>query len=263
MYAAGATFTGSSAIGSADGFAGSGGVFTGGPPDYYNINTIGGDGGEFFGGDNGGFGGYFVGGQVAGGVAGDGIYATSQDTAGYFSGNVTVIGTLTAAAKYFKIDHPLDPANKYLIHASVESPEMKNIYDGLVVLDGSGEATVVLPEWFETLNTDFRYQLTSIGAPAPNLYIAQEVRGNSFQIAGGSPGMKVSWQITGVRQDAYAKAHPLVVSVDKNERERGFYMQPDLYGLPEEKQIEWGRYPAMMKRAKELRSSRRGRTERR
>jgi hypothetical protein len=55
-----------------------------------------------------------------------------------------------------------------------------------------GEAVVQLPDWFETLNADFRYQLTAIGAPGPNLYIAQEVQGNSFRLAGGSPGMKVS-----------------------------------------------------------------------
>ena len=43
---------------------------------------------------------------------------------------------------------------------------MKNIYDGVVTLDVYGEAEVQLPAWFEALNTDFRYQLTAIGASA-------------------------------------------------------------------------------------------------
>lgn len=51
--------------------------------------------------------------------------------AGNFGGGVNISGTLTASTKHFRIDHSLDPANKYLVHASVESSEMKNIYDGV------------------------------------------------------------------------------------------------------------------------------------
>lgn len=79
--------------------------------------------------------------------------------------NLTVDGRLTKAAGSFKIDHPLDPANKYLLHSFVESPDMMNIYNGEVALDGLGKATVELPAWFEALNQDFRYQLTAIGSP--------------------------------------------------------------------------------------------------
>lgn len=153
-------------------------------------------------------------------------------TVAFGTGNVDVAGTLTAAAKDFKIDHPLDPTNKYLYHASVESSEMMNIYTGNAVLDSNGEATVSLANWFEAVNTDFRYQLTAIGAAAPNLHIAKEIANHEFQIAGGVPGMKVSWQVTGVRQDAYAKAHPLVVEVVKPERERGTYLHPEAFGKP-------------------------------
>ena len=35
----------------------------------------------------------------------------------------------------FKIDHPLDPANKYLSHSFVELPDMMNIYNGNVMTD--------------------------------------------------------------------------------------------------------------------------------
>jgi hypothetical protein len=52
---------------------------------------------------------------------------------------------------------------------------MKNVYDGIVVLDHKGKAEIDLPDWFGALNKDFRYQLTAIGAPGPNLYIAEEI----------------------------------------------------------------------------------------
>src|ERR1019366_6687366 len=99
--------------------------------------------------------------------------------------NLLVAGVIVAGIKDFRIDHPLDPANKYLQHASVESSEMMNIYTGNVTLDGSGAASVDLPAWFEALNGDYRYQLTAIGAAAPNLHIAQEVANHQFSGALG------------------------------------------------------------------------------
>ena len=139
-------------------------------------------------------------------------------------------GAITAGVKDFKIDHPLDPTNKFLYHSSVESSEMMNIYTGNAILDNSGEAVVSLPKWFEALNRDFRYQLTAIGAAAPNLHVAQEIANHQFRIGGGAPGMKVSWQVTGVRHDAYAKTHPLAVEVKKSAKERGHYLHPDAFG---------------------------------
>ncbi len=153
--------------------------------------------------------------------------------AGYFAGNVEVEGTLTADTKNFKIDHPLDPANKYLLHSSVESDEMANIYSGNVTLDAGGEARVELPDWFEALNGDFRYQLTAIGAPGPNLYVAEEISGNRFVLAGGEPGMKVSWQVTGIRHDPYSLEHRMTAVQDKPPQEVGKYRHPELYGMPE------------------------------
>lgn len=150
--------------------------------------------------------------------------------AGLFYGNAWVTGTLWQGSGAFRIDHPLDPANKFLNHSFVESPDMKNIYDGIVVLDGTGQATVELPAWFEALNKDFRYQLTAIGAPAPGLYIAQEVKDNRFSIAGGAPGMKVSWQVTGIRHDPYADQHRILVEEDKPADARGTYIYPEGYG---------------------------------
>jgi trimeric autotransporter adhesin len=58
--------------------------------------------------------------------------------------------------------------------------------------------------------------------------------------------------VTGVRQDAYAKAHPLVVEQEKGARLRGYYIHPELYGAPPEKQIEWERHPQTMKKIQEM-----------
>ena len=153
------------------------------------------------------------------------------------NGNLSITGNLSKGSGSFKIDHPLDPANKYLSHSFVESPDMMNIYNGLVVLDTKGEASVVLPDYFQALNSDFRYQLTAIGAPGPNLYVAEEISGNHFRIAGGKPGAKVSWQVTGVRQDAYAKAHRINVEEDKPADQKGHYLHPELFGATEKEAI--------------------------
>jgi len=187
-------------------------------------------------------------GQAGSGSNAYGVWGlSSTGYAGQFSGNVNITGTLTGAAESLRIDHPLDPADKYLYHASVESSEMMNIYTGNAVLDESGAGVVQLPSWFEALNTDFRYQLTAVGGPGPGLYVAQEIQNNSFRIAGGTSGLKVSWQVTGVRQDAFARANPLVVEVEKSERERGYYIHPQLFGQSPEKSIEWAQHPLQMK----------------
>lgn len=143
------------------------------------------------------------------------VYLATRGLAGDFYGDVYIHGTLTKSAGSFRIDHPLDPAHKYLFHSFVESPDMLDIYNGEITLDSTGQAVVELPAWFEALNKDFRYQLTAIGAPAPNLYIAREVTANRFVIAGGSPGVRVSWQVTGIRHDAYANAHRIPVEQEK------------------------------------------------
>src|SRR4029077_15700149 len=172
---------------------------------------------------------------------------SSSGVAGQFSGNVKVTGTLTKGGGSFKIDHPLDPANKYLYHSFAESPDMKNIYDGFVNLDAQGEAVVQLPVWFGALNKEFRYQLTCIGGFAP-VYIAEEISENRFKIAGGNPGMKVSWMVTGIRQDAWANAHRIPGEEEKPPRERGYYLHPELYGQPPQKSTAWAQHPDVMRK---------------
>jgi hypothetical protein len=193
----------------------------------------------------------FINGEGGGGIlfnngGGNGVYfyngATTQVasidsaggatfTQGTINGNLYVNGAIYKGADYFKIDHPLDPANKYLAHSVVESPDMKDIYDGLVTMDENGEAEISFPDWFEALNNDFRYQLTCVGGAAP-VYVSQEIKHNRFRIAGGTPGLKVSWQVTGVRHDAFANAHRTPVEEAKPEKERGHYLFPHSIGAP-------------------------------
>jgi hypothetical protein len=148
--------------------------------------------------------------------------------AAIFNGHVTVNGELKKMSGSFVIDHPLDPANKFLSHSFVESPDMKNLYDGIVTLDSKGEATVMLPDWFEALNKDFRYQLTCIGGWA-QVYIKEEIKNNQFIIAGGKTGMKVSWMVTGTRHDPWANDHRIKIERDKKAQEKGTYLYQDYY----------------------------------
>ncbi|MBN2862608.1 MAG: hypothetical protein JXN62_05565, partial [Bacteroidales bacterium] len=169
-----------------------------------------------------------------------GVYgeASGGDTnwAGYFNGSVYA-DNITKAMDETLIDHPLDPENKYLSHSSVSSSERMNVYNGNVILNSEGKAVVFLPDWFESLNTDFRYQLTPIGDYA-QLYVSKEISGNKFEISGGKKGLKVSWQVTGTRNDNYAKANPLKVITEKKDNEKGYYLTPEVFGKSGDMRIE-------------------------
>ncbi len=143
-------------------------------------------------------------------------------------GNLSVSGIVKQGGS-FRIDHPLDPGNKYLYHSFVESPDMMNIYNGNVTTDERGYATVELPNWFEALNRDFRYQLTVIGTFAQAI-VAEKVRDNRFVIRTDRPNVEVSWQVTGIRQDPWANANRIPVEVPKPDGERGTYRYPETYG---------------------------------
>ena len=148
------------------------------------------------------------------GAAIRGTSSTPGVPAGFFQGDVHVNGTLTKAAGSFRIDHPLDPENKYLSHSFVESPDMMNIYNGNVTTDGNGYATVVLPNYFEALNREFRYQLTVVGQFAQAI-VSEKIRSNSFKIRTDKPNTEVSWQVTGVRKDKFAEEHRIPVESNK------------------------------------------------
>ena len=142
---------------------------------------------------------------------GVGVYgASSAGVAGFFDGNVTINGDLIVISghvKAFRIDDPLDPKHKYLIHAAVESNQVLNIYSGNITTDQDGMATVKLPTYFDRINTDVRYQLTVVGQFAQAI-IAKKELGNRFVIRTDKPHVEVSWQVTARRNDAYLRAHP-------------------------------------------------------
>ncbi|PIR83823.1 hypothetical protein COU18_02450 [Candidatus Kaiserbacteria bacterium CG10_big_fil_rev_8_21_14_0_10_51_14] len=132
-----------------------------------------------------------------------------------FGGNLAISGTLSKGSGTFVIDHPQKPRTHLLYHSFIESPDVKNIYDGITTLDAQGEAFVKLPSYFEALNKDFRYQFFPLDEPMPDLHIKNEVADNQFTIAGGIPGGKISWQITGIRHDPYILANPIIPEVEK------------------------------------------------
>jgi len=167
----------------------------------------------------------------------------SDAYAGYFSGYVFVSDDLSVGGdKNFKIDHPLDPSNKYLLHSCVESFERMNIYNGNITTDANGFATVELPEYFETLNIDYHYQLTTIGQQAQS-WIDNEIQNNRFTIKTDKQNIKVSWQVTGVRNDEHAKQNPFIVEQEKEEFAKGKYLQPKLFGQPKEMGIHYVKNP--------------------
>jgi hypothetical protein len=141
------------------------------------------------------------------------------------TGDASVLGALSKGSGTFMIDHPLDPKNKLLYHSFVESPDVKNVYDGIVTLDSNGEARIVLPHYFIALNKDYRYLATPLHGAMPQLHLKEPVhrsfvRGDAlpaFVIGGGEPGGVVSWQVTGVRHDPLIEAFPIVPEVEKNE----------------------------------------------
>ena len=157
--------------------------------------------------------------------------ATVLNDAGYFYGDVDIIGSISKSSGTFKIDDPLDPANKYLYHSFVESPDMMNVYNGNVVTDAQGNATVTLPQYFQAENKDFKYQLTVIGQFAQAI-IGTKVNNNQFTIKTDKPNVEVSWQVTGVRNDPYANEHRVVAEVEKKGSEKGRYLFPQYYGQP-------------------------------
>ncbi len=177
-------------------------------------------------------------------------YAGIRSLAGHFTGDVEVFGSLTKSSGSFKIDHPLDPEHKYLYHSFVESPDMMNIYNGNVVTDASGYATVTLPDWFEALNRDFRYQLTVIGGGDQWALarVARKIEDNTFVIQTSAPYVEVSWQVTGIRHDPWAEAHRIPVEEEKPEAEQDHYIHPELYGATVRESVEAGRNPAFMER---------------
>ncbi len=178
-------------------------------------------------------------------TSGTGVYGISgSGYAVYGAGNGAVTGSFSKASGTFKIDHPLDPAHKFLQHSFVESPDMMNVYNGNETTDAKGEATIKLPAWFEALNRDFRYQLTVVGADFAQAIVSSKVKDGRFSIRTDHPAIEVSWQVTGIRQDAYANAHRIVVEAAKPKQQVGLYLHPKEHGQPESKGIDYAQVKA-------------------
>ncbi len=62
------------------------------------------------------------------------------------------------------------------------------------------------------------------------------------------PHVEVSWQVTGIRQDAYAEKHRIRVEEEKTGAERGTYLHPEAFGQPVEKSVMHARQPAAQQR---------------
>jgi hypothetical protein len=187
--------------------------------------------------------------QSNGGEAAIIAFGVNGAYAAEFSGNVQVIGNLSKNGGSFKIDHPLDPANKYLSHSFVESPDMMNIYNGNVTTDARGYATVTFPDWFEALNRDFRYQLTVIDESDSDdavvwAKVVRKIKDRTFTIRSSRPNVEVSWQVTGIRHDVWANAHRIPVEEDKSPQERGLFLTPTEWGQPKESGISFHNQPA-------------------
>lgn len=167
---------------------------------------------------------------------------TAHFAALYVLGKVDISGTLSKGGGSFKIDHPLDPENKYLYHSFIESPDMMNVYNGNITTNASGEATVQMPDWFEALNRDFRYQLTVMGQFAQAI-VGQKMTANQFVIKTDKPNVEVSWQVTGIRHDAFANKNRIPVEENKTGAAKGKYLYPESFGKP----AEMGVSKAMLK----------------
>lgn len=152
---------------------------------------------------------------------------------GGWYGHFSLGNTGATGVKAFTIDHPEDPGNKVLRHFSVESNEVLNLYRGVVMLDGNGQAVVELPTYFELININFSYQLTAIGTPQQP-YVLTEIQGNTFEVA-GEPNTKVSWTVYADRNDEYLQQNPEAaeVEVQKTGDRQGKYLSPELYGMPD------------------------------
>ena len=177
------------------------------------------------------------------GVAGTGYYGVLGEDR-YLGSVVGAFGVFSngnlgaSGVKAFYIDHPAAPEDKYLRHFSIESNEVLNVYRGVVVCDEQGEAVIHMPEYFDLINTEPSYQLTPIGGYAP-VFIAEELEGGQFTIGGASPGMKVSWELTALRNDPYLQQNPEVreVVVEKDQRSKGKLLIPQLYGKGDESRM--------------------------
>jgi hypothetical protein len=170
------------------------------------------------------------------GANGIGVYGFTDGgasaLAGYFEGAVTVTGTFTAPASMMLMDHPDAPAQRWYRQAQIGSFEQVTVISGNLATGPSGRVGVRVPAVFARYHKDVRYQLTLIGQRGAAWIVDELNDRGRFTIATDVPNARVSWQLTGVRTDPAAVRHPLRVEAPKPRRQRGRYLQPELFGQP-------------------------------
>jgi hypothetical protein len=109
----------------------------------------------------------------------------------------------SSVAKTFVINHPLDNT-KYLVHGCLEGPEAGVYYRGEGVIDrGQKTVTIVLPDYVESIASNFTVQVTPIydedaaTYPALTPFSAGRVKNNKFVVHG--PAGAFFWQVHGER----------------------------------------------------------------
>jgi hypothetical protein len=145
---------------------------------------------------------------ASGNVILEGFRANWTGSALQFARNDT-----NTVVKTFIIDHPAD-ADRYLVHATTESPHNGVEYWGTASLDVFGEAAVTLPAYFEELTSPFNRAVfvTPVNRAAP--VSATEISSGKFRIR-GPQGIKVSWLVKAVRKDVPPlSVEPLKANVD-------------------------------------------------
>ena len=159
---------------------------------------------------------------------GVGVWGKATNAAGYggyFEGKTHVQGVFTATTKTFKIDHPLDPENKFLYHNSIESPEMRTVYYGRATTF-NGVVSIDLPEWWTALNgadkTEYNYLLTPIGKWA-KLFISKEIENNQFEVSSLDGDCTFSWTISAIRHDDFAESNRVQIEEEKTQEEKDRY----------------------------------------
>jgi hypothetical protein len=109
---------------------------------------------------------------------------------------------ITYGAKSFVIDHPLDAANKYLVHACVEGPEAGVYYRGKGEIINGTSVVIHLPEYFGALckySDDATVQVTHIYDGKIKAFSAGEVdlENNAFTVYGENG--RFNWLVHGKR----------------------------------------------------------------
>ncbi len=188
---------------------------------------------------NSGFGVYGIATSAGGNTYG--VRGSNTNTSGY---GVYSLGDMGASGtKPFRIDHPFDPENRYLLHYAAESPMPQNFYVGNVVTDSKGYAWVELPDYFAEINVNFKYQLTVVddadSAGFVMAKVSKKIRDGRFQIRTSSPNVEVSWEVKADRNDLYVQKKQPKDVVEKTGLERGKYQHPDLYGMPPERGMDY------------------------